>query len=287
MTTAIEDPRDNGWRMDLEDRAFLKSAFRTPVPKEFRAYGRPEEVRPDLDGSHVLEDQGQMGSCQGCTISSCVERLNFIATGGDKTQLSKLFAYLATQKIDGLLGRDAGSTISGGMKLATGNGICPETVVPYPKPVAYPNRRDIARVLTPENYAAGEPFKVRSAVGIRSNDDMLDWIGGGGAGTIGIPWPIRMRTEGRVRYVDDFVPLGNQGHALAILGYLKNGWTIWANSHNYWMHVSPKALEKMLRNRRVSCGGVSDMASPKPREVNFTQGKLAAWVKRNRELIGG
>lgn len=282
----MSEVRNDGWVRELEDDSFLKILAKPRVPKAFKAFANPSEVRPDLGpNQHELENQSSMGSCQGFTIASCCEQLNTIATGGDRTQLSDIFAYLASQKITGsqLFGRDAGSTISSGVELATGNGICPEELAPYPQPVRYPNARERQSILKQSNYTAGEPYKIRSSVGIKSHEDAINWIGGGGVCSLGIAWPPRMRTiNGRKTAVGAASSGG--GHAIAILGYRKNGNLVVANSHNYWLEITPDAFTQMLRHRWTVCIGLSDMANPQPRTIaDFKQG-MSDWAKEIKDI---
>ena len=267
----MTDIRNDGWRRDLEDSATLKALQAANVPKDFVSYSNPVEVRPDLgENQHRLENQSSMGSCQGHSIASCCEQLNTIATGGDRTQLSNIFAYIASQKITGsqLFGRDSGSTISSGVELATGNGICPEELAPYPDPVRYPNSRERQSILKQSNYEAGEPYKIRSSVAIKTYDDATNWIGGGGVINLGISWPPRMQTIGN-RKTAVAAASGGGGHAIAGLGYKKNGNLIFANSHAYWMDITPDAFEQMLRHRWTVAIGLSDMANPVPRDLSY------------------
>lgn len=267
----MSDVRIDGWLREAEDEAFLKELRRPRLPKAFKTFARPAEILPEE--SHQLEDQGPMGSCQGHGIASCTEQLNYIATAGDRTQLSNIFAYLATQWIDGLLGSDRGSTISGGVSLATNKGICPLANAPYPNPVRYPNDSQRRAILSEANYAAGAPFKVRSSVGIRSHEQALEWIGGGGVLSLGISWPPRIETING-RKTATAATRGGGGHAIAGLGYRRNGNLIFANSHNYWLDITPSAFEAMLRHQWTVCIGLSDMANPKPRDLS--------WLKESR-----
>jgi len=282
----MTDLRDNGWVRELEDSSTLKALTKSKVPKAFKTFAAPVEVRPDLGANaHKLENQSSMGSCQGHAIASCCEQLHTIATGGDRTQLSNIFAYLASQRITGdqLFGRDSGSTISSGVELATGNGICPEALAPYPNPVRYPNSSERNRILSDENYAAGKPYMIRSSVGIKTYDDAVTWIGGGGAINLGIAWPPKMRNvSGRKTAVAAASSGG--GHAIAGLGYKKNGNLIFANSHNYWMDITPDAFEQMLKHRWTVAIGLSDMANPVPRTLADFKKGMSEWAKEVRDI---
>ena len=202
---------------EKEDHAFLNSLPEAPMKSaEWQAFTRPAEVSVDW---HHTENQGQIGSCQGNDLSSVLERLAHVR--GEDIQLSRIFAYLATQRIDGLLGSDNGSTISGGCKLALENGVCPESLTGYPS--RYPGLSDRNRILSQENYQAGQPFKAVSAWKVpRSHDETLDFIGGGGGISFGIRWYNGLLPSDRI--VKSYSPrFGGGGHANCILGYDKNG----------------------------------------------------------------
>lgn len=130
------------WAREQENYDFLRSL--APVPMRtaaWKSFQRPAEVDTNW---HQTENQGSIGSCQGHSMSSVLERLAIV--NGEKIQLSEIFAYLATQKIDGLLGADNGSTISGGCELAVTVGCCLEELTGYPR--SYPSRSDRERILS-------------------------------------------------------------------------------------------------------------------------------------------
>lgn len=276
MSDTIDPAVNPGWRFDLEPQA--RKAMSLPVrsiPKAFRTFEKPSEIDPRK--WHKIENQSSMGSCQGHGLSSCMERLWWVATGGEVQQFSRIFGYLATQKIDGLLGSDRGSTIAGGIELVSQHGLPLEELVPYPNPVRYPGRSDINQILSPQNYEAGKPYRIRSQVAIRSYEDCIGWLAGGGAVSIGIAWPVSLDRSAVVR---SFGGGGRGGHAIAILGYLRNGNLVVANSHSErygddgWFYVTPQAFGQMLRHRYTACYGLSDMAQPKPRRVDFRKSKM-------------
>lgn len=258
-----------GYAWDLENTEQLYGEA-GEIPQAFHSFARPEKVDPRP--WHKIENQGPMGSCQGHSISSCVEALYYVATGGETIQLSRGYAYLATQKIDGLLGRDRGSTISGGVKVAQA-GIPTEEAFPYPNPVSYsllhrkfPPNQEVLR-------DAGQ-YAIKSTVRIRSHQDAVEWIGGGGAINIGIRWPVNLSNGARVT---SFTGRGRGGHAIAILGYLPNGDLIVANSHSTrygqagWFFFTPRAFGQMLSSSYTACIGVSDMPAAEPRKVDWIE----------------
>ena len=255
------DPTIGTCRLDLEDRELL--AHLPPIPATFRGFGRPGRV--DVDW-HRHESQGAMGSCQGNDLSSCLERLHFVATG-QRVQLSRIFAYLATQEIDGLLGVDQGSTISGGVRLAMKHGVPPEDLTGYPS--RYPNRRDISRILAADHYSAGEPFKAMSqwAVGPEA-DEAMDWIGGGGAISIGIAWYSGIIPADRI--VRSFQPRGRfGGHAVAVLGY-EGGLLTAVNSHGDGpFQITSTAWRQMHAHSYSAMVGLAGHSVPQP--VDWTK----------------
>lgn len=243
----------NNCRLDLEDRGLLAALPEAPMKSAaWQAFTRPAEI--DITW-HRTENQGSIGSCQGHGLSSCLERLSFVKKV--KVQLSEIFAYLATQKIDGLLGQDNGSTISGGAKLATTVGVCKEELTGYPS--SYPGQAARAKILSSANYAAAKEFKALSIWRASENhDECLDFIGGGGAFTFGITWYSGLIPRDRI--VRTFNPSGKRvlgGHAMCGLGYDKDGNIRAANSHADGPYlITPEAWLQMIRHRNSAVIGL-------------------------------
>jgi len=248
-------------RLELEDRDLLSRLPELPV--EFLTYSRPAEVGVEW---HKTENQGRIGSCQGNDLTSCAERLQFVRTL-DKSkvvQLSRIFAYLATQKIDGLLGRgDVGSTITGGVKLLLTSGVPPESLTSYPS--SYPGSGAIQRVLSKENYDAGEPYKAVSTWKVPEDpDESMNFIGGGGAISIGIAYYSGLIPANRI--VSRFTPPRRSGgHAMAVLGYTKSGNLVAVNSHGDGRYeITPDAWRSIVRHQRSACVGLVGTSEPTP-----------------------
>lgn len=224
------------WDPAHEDRKWLSSL--RAFPHVWRGFGRPAEV--SAIPWHRKENQGRLGSCQGNAQSSGVERIVYVATR-KAVQLSRIYAYLRTQEMDGLIGRDVGSSISSGGKCAL-EGLPVEELTGYPD--AYPDRNAINRILAAKAQAT---FRAHSTWAMPTDPELgYDAIGGGAAGLWGIRWYngiiprdriIRSYKPGRTR----------SGHALAELGYRKDGLFEWWNSHDdgvLW--VTPEARDQML-----------------------------------------
>lgn len=228
------------------------------MPAAMRGYGRPESV--DVDW-HRTENQGRMGSCQGFDLTSCLERLHFVRTR-ETVALSEIFAYLGSQRIDGISG-DRGSTISGGVKLALQYGVPLEELTGYPS--NYPGRGQRARILSEDNYAAGAPYKALSSWRVDEDlDAALDWIGGGGAISIGVAYWSGMIPRDRI--VRQFRPPRRYGgHAMAVLGYTREGHLVAVNSHGDGRYeITPEAWAQMLRHRYTVMIGLAGASEPAP-----------------------
>jgi hypothetical protein len=264
-----------GYRFDLEDRHELLMTS-TPLPEDLmRGFAEPEEIDPRP--WHRIENQGSMGSCQGHALSSVCEMAYHITTG-NVIQFSPLYAYLGTQELDGLLGRDVGSTIEGGLRLVREKGICPLEFMPYPNPVRYTSR------IPQEARDAARPFKIRSHTFCKSYADVYQFLASGQGGvSIGIGWG-NFDSDGLV----ETYRIGRGGHAVALLGYSKrqaadgrkylwlaNSWaTSWGV--NGWAEVSPRAIDQMFQASYTVMIGMSDLETPKPRYVDFSKSNVMA-----------
>jgi C1A family cysteine protease len=257
-----------GYRIDLENKPALLAGA-----TDFRAltYSAPEEIDPRP--WHRIENQGSMGSCQGHALSSVCEMAYHIATG-QVTQFSPLFAYYASQKIDGLLGSDNGSTISGGKDCAMKYGQCPLDVMPYPNPVRYTGK------IPQEAFEAAEPFKIRSHSVCDSYADVFAYLASGQGGVeIGISWGLQP-----VNGVVERFQSGGGGHAVSFLGYsprkdsqgrnylwLANSWGTDTWGVNGWAEVAPQAVDDMARHPHTVMIGLSDLTTPEVRNVSWAK----------------
>lgn len=245
--------KPNRCRLDLEDRDLLLSLPDAPMKSaEWQAFSRPAEV--DISW-HRTENQGSIGSCQGHGLSSVLERLAFVR--GVKVQLSEIFAYLATQKVDGLLGSDDGSTISGGGKIALKVGCPREELTGYPR--QYPGTSARSKILSPENYTAAKEFIAKSLWKVSADlDENYNFIGGGGGISFGIVWYQGLIPKDRV--VRKFAPTRSNalgGHAMCVLGYTKTGELRAANSHADGPYlITPEAWVAMINHRQTAAIGL-------------------------------
>lgn len=267
-----------GYRIDLENREQLQGEC---VRMALKSGDFDEPERIDPRPIVVTEDQGSMGSCQGHALSTCLEWCHYVATQGQYLQLSRLFAYLGSQKMSNIVG-DSGSTLQGGARLAKEYGICPEAQYPYPKPVVYP--RGGYKAIPDSLWAAAAPYKIKSASWIEQEPDAKTFLASGaGLINIGIAWGSAM-TPNSQGIISRFAP-GGGGHAVVIGGYvpdaavgkptdqgyyylLHNSWSKrWGMDG--WAYVTPTAVRQMLQHRFTYFVGLSDMSEVRPRSVDF------------------
>ena len=251
---------DYNW--EKEDHGYLNSLPALSMDTQaWQTFSRPAEI--DISW-HRTENQGSIGSCQGHSLSSVLERLAHV--NKEDVQLSEIFAYLATQKIDGLLGRDSGSTIAGGCQLAVNTGCCPEKLTGYP--LYYPSRSQISQILSSSNYEAAAKYKAKSAWQVpQDHDKTLDFLAGGGAINFGIRWYFSLIPATRV--VRSYNPgWTSGGHAMCILGYDKDGNLRAANSHADGPYlITPGAWKQMLQDRYTAAIGL--MGNQKAEPINW------------------
>jgi len=256
-----------GWAEPYEDRDGLvaESYDLAPPPAVFTA---PEFLDPR---EHLrVEDQGRIGSCSGNATTTVEELVAFYQTG-QRHEFSRMGAYLAAQKIDGLLGRDAGATISGQARRAKQYGTAPESVFPYP--TAY-------TATIPDAYwAAAEVRQTRSTTKLRSYQEVFDFLARGiGGVVIGIPWKASL-ANAQSGVIEQSSGQNYGGHALAIIGYLpasKGGrsdrqgrpYLIMQNSHGLrWANkgcalIAPPLFDEWGRDGYSEMIGFSDMENP-------------------------
>jgi hypothetical protein len=265
----------SGWRQDREDYKALAVNTMPGWQTACRNFAAPDEIdpRPFV----VVENQGQQGACQGHALSSIVEHCYHIATG-EPVQLSRQFAYIRTQFLDGISG-DRGSTISGGARLAREFGIPREELWPYPGRYDTNPPRPMDELL-----ADAERYKINGETPIKSYDEAFQFIAAGIGGiTIGVPW---FRSMSQCTGVMEGMSGPLQGwHAMAFLGYSKKQdsrdrnylWLL--NSHGTrwgnqgWAEVSPTVVGAMIGTNGSVFRGLSDMVG------DAVKARPVDWVK--------
>lgn len=267
--------KSGGYRYDLEDRAWLKAASMTQdeYDQAVRLAVRPATVDPR--NWFKVRSQGQEGSCQGHDIAACGEACFKIASK-QTTRFSPDAAYYLTQREDGITG-DNGSTIAGGLKVATNIGFCPEEFMPYTDRY---NPQDM-----PKNVKElCEPYKVKKFKIFNGPDyfaEAVEWIGLGlGGVSYGIDWGVTLDSRG----VANWRASNGGGHAQACFGYVGepdkdglpqyllpvNSWGDWGPLHGWYLWT--RDIFNLTMSHRYSVvGGISDMASPAPRKIDWAE----------------
>jgi hypothetical protein len=205
------------------DRVRLNGYIRgNPSNRDFRTWfwdrGVPDKV--DLR-SHCtrVENQGDIGSC---TSNAAVGALEYLySKSGEPVELSRLFVYYNSRRLNGTVPEDQGATIREAMASILAYGTCRETIWPYdpelfskePPQAAYEDalKHDAiqyARVAGVKGcinaLAEGFPVVFGTFIPRRCYDE---------AATTGV-MPMPTEKERRAS--------GNYGHAMLMVGYDKN-----------------------------------------------------------------
>lgn len=254
------------WLTEREDRQKLATfcAHHQTAARAFKSVEIPENLTRDW---LRVEAQGQLGSCQGNGLTTSAEVLYQVATGGEVVQLSRLKAYIDTQQVDNLLGADNGSTISGGLAVATTQGFALETACPYSE--VYPDKSRRQQILA---IPGEDRFRIKSGFRVESHEHGLQCLAGGMTITIGTIWPFEIASGWIVqRWSPDS---RGGGHARSVCEIRNrrltevNSWGAnWGRNGRFsW---DPSAFDAMLRHPDTVCLALCDLAVPRPRRVDF------------------
>lgn len=258
------DGQAGGWLRDKEDFERLRALPKCPTEFLLSAMGdvpKAVDPRPWLQ----MENQGNMSSCQGHALSTCVE-LAYFYESGKPIQFSRMFAYIMSQRKDGIRG-DNGSTIAGGEKTARNDGLPLETTMPYTG--KYSTSIPQAAIDEAKHY------KINTSVHCQSYRDILTFLQSGCGGIdIGIDWTCQ---DAAVQ--ESYRGGRGGGHALGLVGYTerldraKDPYIIMANSWgtkwgaNGFTELSPLCVSQMLESSHTVAIGLSDMVELVPRKI--------------------
>jgi hypothetical protein len=272
-------PRDDdghvlGYRIELNNSAELRA---TQAPKPMLGAVDYDKLPTSLGVAEwmKIEDQGQIGSCQGNAQTSCLELAAYHDTKGKVFQFNRMFAYLATQKVDGIRG-DNGSTMSGGAKSAATNGMCPESLWAYPG--SYP--RGGWQAIPQKCWDEAKKTTLVSHRVMESYEEVVQWLANGVGGVaIGISWNNSMSPDsnGCIRSYRN----GGGGHVLALLDWNKqfkdpqgrpyldmfNSWGQWGYKGRAF--ILPAVVDRWCKECDVI--GYANVAGPdiKPRGIDW------------------
>lgn len=263
-----------GYDPTIENRDEIANTA-TPMLFTMRDFKAPEEVDPRPLVRH--DKQGNMGSCQGFSLTNSGEYLWALHTGSmsNDRQFSQLFAYLESQRLDGLLGRDRGSTISSGLKIALDVGFLRLSELPYSTP--YP--ANAQSLITDAMRIKAAEFKIRSHTWLESYDAIFQYLASGsGAVHTGTLWNDSFYSQSGV--LESVSLRGGGGHATAWLGYSRRKdsrgrnylWRL--NSHqDSWTEIAPSVIDALFKHQYTSIVGISDLTTPGPRKIKWTESR--------------
>lgn len=186
-----------GYAIKNEDRDSLKKG--PDAGTVLRSYRKRKKVPRNLVGKpfSVVNclDQVAQGACQGHALALIFSICYFLEFG-QVLDFSRAAAYYLSQEYDGLLGRDVGSTLSAGRKVARA-GLCLEADWPYPS--GYQPQRPASA--TPDKFI----YKLLAATEFEKTEDgfqlMMDWIREGLPVQTGIFWNNSTDAEVIKRYM--------------------------------------------------------------------------------------
>jgi hypothetical protein len=263
-----------GYDPTIENRDAIKAGS-TEIAFTMRDFAAPEEIDPRKLMRH--DKQLNMSSCQGFSLTNSGEYLWALHAGlvSNDRQFSPLFAYLESQRLDGLLGRDAGSTISGGVKIAKDVGFLRASELGYSTP--YPS--NARSLITDAMRTKAAEFKIRSHTWLESYDAIFQYLASGsGAVHTGTLWNDSFYSQSGV--LESVSLRSGGGHATAWLGYSKRKDTrgrnyLWRlNSHqDSWTEIAPSVIDALCKHQHTSIVGISDLTTPGPRKVKWLESR--------------
>ncbi len=229
----------------------------------------PEEIDPRK--WYRIEMQSSMSSCVGHGLSGVIES-DYRDVTGQIQHFSRMHCYLLAQEYSdkimpgyNFLGRDAGALIEGAVAASLEQGPSLEKTFPYPGHYT-------TKIPAGANDE-GKKYLIRSASYPKNYDEAMTYLGTHqGKFLVGAPWPFRLSSGFTMT---EFRSYGRSGHAWCILGYLKDGRLIAANSHDVtfadegFFYIDKRGFNEMVNTRNVVVAGLSDLTTPKPRKVDY------------------
>jgi hypothetical protein len=269
----VSNPDFTGYRYDLENQSAIwadgiatYSAWREAV------LAHPVPVSKNMDPRSWFEalSQGQIGACQGWALADAINFAHYLATGED-IRVSPGWCYLRSQEADGLLGRDFGSTLNGGTKVAI-EGVPLESEFPYVGNYgtlhsSYRSKRQ--SILSDP----AKLFGLDGRVPLAMEEDCKKFLDTrSGVIQIGIPWSLPNQWEITSARVGN-----GGGHSVDLVGFLevtawnpfnygyllKNSWgTSWGRDGYALLH--PNVVKSLLSSRNATFIGRSKARVPQP-----------------------
>ena len=230
-----------GYAINSENRDLMTDAGVDPVFMLRRA----EENKPKFNvqsNPMVLFDplnQQSQGACQGHSLAMMFVICYFLMTGRIE-KFSRAAGYYLSQRKDGING-DRGSTLSGGMWVATTHGMCLEADWPYPD-----------RYNPAEPQGLKYPFKLVAAKPTRDYELISQALELGLPVQDGIIWDNSVSRT----ISTDYVGQGGGGHSTTLWTKFGenfrriNSWGMWDGDG--CNENTPKSLKKQVEHRYSS-----------------------------------
>ena len=209
--------RKFGYARELERRDQIDENGEDPEQVLMRMRAAYPEFNPFLEPWNVLTDQGQQGSCQGSALSHlaqiCLVQSHFV-----QRMFSRACGYYESQRHDNISG-DSGSTLAGGQRVMSGDGIVLEEDWPYPS--RYNNTR-------PAGFESMPRIKLKSSKTVTDAQMIWDLLDVGACIQTGVNW----NASFDVPICERLSTVRGGGHSTILYG--KNPETGHAVHHNSW-----------------------------------------------------
>ncbi len=258
-----------GYRALDESPAFLRATQAPFAYSAHEAAQAPDEI--DHRGWLQVENQVSTNACIGHGDSSALEVCNHYETGGEVIQLSRWYAYITAQSVNGWVGTDGGASLAGAISANGTRGICLAATCPF-------TGKYYTKLPAAADAEASQHKLLRHTIP-HTYDDAFAWLQTGqGAVIIGVRWWRSFRENTGI--MDTFAGKDRGFHCLAIVGYSKrtdkrgrkyfwlvNSWGPEWGAHG-WAEVAPAVFDQWcLRRDNEEIVMVSDLQDYGAREV--------------------
>jgi C1A family cysteine protease len=220
-----------------------KIAPTLPLPSSFSLYNLLSPVK----------QQGELGSCTACCLTTAVETLINIYKIKPIPSLSRLFLYFNERKQLGLISNDYGSSLSVGITCLQNSGVCIERFCPY-------NIIKFREKPSQKAYINAHTYKIKKVIQLQPDINQIK--------TILTKFPIVIAIMIYKSFEDDSVTetgiithpdVNNEellgGHAMCIYGYddekqcvfVRNSWgKEWGDNGNCYLPYSYLLNESLI-----------------------------------------
>lgn len=213
--------RQYGWIRELEDENIINETGTDPSEMILAMASTDDPPTYDIHAEPWADLfwQGSQGACQGHALAHMAQ-IVFAQNTGNRRHFSRAQCYYESQRHDGIRG-DRGSTLTGGMKVATEDGIVLEDDWKYPS--RYNNAR-------PSNYNELPRVKFKHSKRMKDADEIWSFLLAGGVVQTGLTWNGSCERD----YADSYSFNGAGGHSTILYGFESGSDDKWCIHHNSW-----------------------------------------------------